>query len=93
MVNATLQEFEACKLMPRNEKASVYIMSVKEHKTAKEGYARLVLKGIDYVRIVQYVGTVRKCLNPNEGSEKLFVLSGGRSINNLSSRIQSLGKS
>ena len=93
VVNATVQEFEACKLMSRNEKASVYIMSVKEHKTAKEGYARLVLDGIDYARIVQYAGTVRKCLNPNEGSNKLLLLSGGRSINSLSSRIQSLSKS
>ena len=81
VVNATVQEFETCKLMSRNEKASVYIMSVKEHKTAQEGYARLVLEGIDYARIVQYADSVRKCLNPNGGSDKLFLLSGGRSIN------------
>ena len=45
-MNATLQEFKACELMQRDEKASLYIMAVKEHKTAQEGYGqRLLLRG------------------------------------------------
>ena len=94
IANATLEEFSACKLMQQKDgKApSVYVMCVKEHKTAQDGYARVLLEGIDYSRILLYKNTVRKCLDPDGTSTNLFVLSGSRPLTKLSSRIQSLGK-
>jgi hypothetical protein len=92
IVNATLQEFKACKLMQRDEKASLYIMAAKEHKTAQEEYAKVVMEGVDYARIVQYKVSVRKCLDVEGTASHLFILSGGRKVTKLSSRVQSLGK-
>ena len=53
IANAALEEFSACKIMQHKDgKApSVYVMCVKEHKTAQDGYARVLLEGIDYSRI------------------------------------------
>ena len=94
IANATLEEFSACKIMQQKDgKApSIYVMCVKEHKTAQDGYARVLLEGIDYSRILLYKNTVRKCLDPDGTSTNLFVLSGSRPLTKLSSRIQSLGK-
>ena len=34
--------------MPRGEEGTLYILSVREHKTAVEGYAKLVLNTTDH---------------------------------------------
>lgn len=92
VANATLQEFRECKLVQKDETTPLYVVSVREHKTALEGYAKLVLDGTDHCRIIQYKATVRKLQDSDGKSPQLFLLSGGRPLTHLSSRIQSFGK-
>ena len=88
LVNATVKEFEDCKVM---EKGGIYIMSVENHKTAVEGVAKVVLDGVDHGRVIQYLETVRRRQVGDKEVENLFVLSGGRPIVNLSSKIKAIG--
>ena len=54
-----LDEFERAELLTK-ESPPVYLLSVREHKTAVEGpMQKLLLSTTDYARIVQYKSTVR----------------------------------
>ena len=66
-------------------------MSVENHKTAVEGVAKVVLDGVDHGRVIQYLETVRRRQVGDKEVENLFVLSGGRPIVNLSSKIKAIG--
>ena len=66
-------------------------MSVENHKTAVEGVANVVLDGVDHGRVIQYLETVRRRQVGDKEVENLFVLSGGRPIVNLSSKIKAIG--
>lgn len=88
--NATVEEFKSCKLVVRGSDAPVYVMAVRDHKTAQEGYAKLVLQTTDHARIIQYNATTRKLLDAGSSSPLLFLLCGGGPLSNLSSRIKKL---
>lgn len=90
LCNVTVEEFKQCKLVTRAEEC-VYVLAVREHKTAQEGYARLVQQPTDHSRILQYKATVRRLLDLKGSLPQLFLLSGGRPLSNLSSRVKKLG--
>jgi hypothetical protein len=86
--NATLREFQDCKAV---NGGSLYIMAVENHKTAVEGVAKVVMDPVDHGRVIHYIETVRRVQVGESGSCKLFVLSGGRSVENLSSKLKTIG--
>ena len=67
-----------------------FAMKVHYHKTATEDPARVVMDKGDHARISLYMGTVWKSKDTCE-SPLLFVLSGGRPLNKLSSRLKAVG--
>ena len=92
IANATLQEFEQCKVMQvGNRREPLFVMKVHKHKTATEDPARVVMDKIDQARTALYIETVHNLQNTSD-SPLLFVLSGGRPISKLSSRLKSVGR-
>lgn len=89
--NTTLEEFRHAKLVPRERDSPLYLLSVKDHKTALEGYAKLVLNTTDHARVLQYKATVRK-FQDVDSSPLLFVMCGGQCLTKLSNCIQRFGE-
>ena len=92
--NVTIQEFRMAKLVPKKEKdvyGPTYIVSVRDHKTALQGYAKLVLSVTDHAWILHYINTVRKLQDVDGLSPLLFLLCGSQRLNNLSQRVKRLG--
>ena len=85
VANATVDEFEDSKVM---KGGTLYIMSVEHHKTATEG---LVLDAVDHGRVLHYIDTIRMVQVGKTDSKKLFVLTGGRPLGNLSSKLKLIG--
>ena len=90
VANVTLDEFEQAKLLTKGS-PPVYLLSVREHKTAVEGYAKLILSTTDYARIVQYKSTVRP-VQDVQCSPLLFILCGAQPLSRLSTRIKRFGE-
>ena len=67
--NATLEEFEMCKLV-QTEGLSNDVMSVQEHKTAQDGYGKLVF---DPTGMLQYQETVCRVVNLGQNSPVFFL--------------------
>ena len=88
--NVTLDEFKAAKMVVKDGKV-VFIISVAEHKTGREGHAKLLLNTDDYNRLQQYVKSVRPLQDPNLSSKYMIVLSGHRQLDRMSARIKRLG--
>ena len=91
VVNATLAEFEEAKVV-REGREVLYIMSVENHKTALEGVAKVILQPVDQARVVQYIDTVRQVQDVKSVTQNLFILTGGRAIRNMSTKLKKLGK-
>ena len=89
VVNATLNEFKGAKVT-REGKVTLFIRSVLNHKTAMEGVTKVILEPLDQARVVQYVETVRQAQDITGKSPTLFLLTGGRTITNQSSKIKKL---
>ena len=85
-----MHEFEQAKLLTKGS-PPVYLLSVREHKTAVEGYAKLILSTTDYARIVQYKSTVRP-VQDVQCSPLLFILCGAQPLSRLSTRIKRFGE-
>ena len=85
VVNATLDDSKVTK------NGSLYIMSVEHHKTALEGVAKVVMDAVDHGRVVLYVDTIRNVQVDKTDTNNLFILTGGRPLGNLSSKIKSIG--
>ena len=64
---------------------SLYVMS-----TVLEGFAKTVLQTLDHARVTQYIGTVRRLQDIKNESQNLFVLTGGKAIQNLSTKVKKL---
>lgn len=88
--NASLSEYQNAKTIVQDVKTR-YVMSVQQHKTSQEGYAKLVLEPLDHARICQYVHQIRPLQDPEGISTNLFIVSGGRPLSKLSSRLKALG--
>ena len=70
---------------------TLYIMSVEHHKTATQGVAKVVLDAVDHGRVLHYIHTIRMVQVGKTDSKKLFVLTSGRQLGNLSSKLKSIG--
>ena len=90
IVNATLTEFDNANVV-RTGDETVFVMKVVDHKTGSKGTANLVVEKTDLARITLYIDTVRKVQNTGNSS-LLFLLTGGRRVGNLSSRLKALGR-
>ena len=88
ITNATMVEFQRSKVVRVSERE---VMKVHNHKTATEDPARVVMDKVDHARITLYIDTVRNLQNTSD-SPLVFVLSGGRPVNKLSSRLKAVGR-
>ena len=61
--NATLRQIAEAKVMAR-EGLSLYVMSIELHNTSMEGYAKVVLEGLDHSRITHYIHMLRPLEDP-----------------------------
>ena len=53
----------------------MYVMSVS-HKTMIEGYAKVILEGVDCARVVQYLALAKPLQDAEMAFKSVFVLSG-----------------
>ena len=70
----------------------VYVMSVEHHKTSLEGFAKVVMQLVDHARVLQYTTAVRPLQVADSEAKYLFLLSGGRCVVNLCSKIKCVGE-
>ena len=67
------------------------VVCVHDHKTGREGTAKLVLDGVDFNRLRQYIVCVRPLQDSENSSKFVIVLSGGKQLNKVATRIRRLG--
>jgi hypothetical protein len=75
VMGATLAEYERATFID-----GVWVINVHEHKTGRQGPARLTIDQDDKERLDNYVMFVRPALDPLNDHNKLFSLSGGRPL-------------
>lgn len=88
--NASLNEYHNSKVIVQNGKTR-YVMSVQNHKTSQEGYAKVILDPLDHARICQYVNQIWPLQDRQNASVYLFILSGAHPLTELSSKLKTLG--
>ena len=92
VANASVKEFEEAKVI-RQGGELMHLMYVEHHKTSLEGAAKVILEPVDHSRIVLYLSTVRPLQESSmTANHHLFLLTGGRVLTNLSTRIKKLGE-
>jgi hypothetical protein len=68
------------------------VIKVLKHKTGLSGSAKVVLKPADYSKVLAYVTTMRRFLDPQNNSPYLLCLSGGRQLTTFNARLKTLSK-
>ena len=85
--NALLSEFRssACE-------GDVFVMRVAQHKTARQGPARLTMTNSEMKMIKKYVRRIRPLLDPDQIREEIFLRPGPKAIRNVDQQLKKLGK-
>ncbi len=91
-VHATMEEFCNSKTVVEEGGRDLYLMRVLQHKTARQGPARLVMTPREHRSISQYVQCVRPLLDPTNMRDKVFLLPGPRPLCQVTRRMQTVGK-
>ena len=77
VINCTLQEYKNATYMPREK---VWIISVQQHKTSRQGPARLTISDAQRDRLDLYVSLFRALCDPFDDQEQLLLLPEGKRI-------------
>ena len=67
----------------------LFIISVAEHKTGREGHAKLLTD--DYNCLQQYMKCVRPLQDPNRAVKYMIVMSGPRQLSRMATLIKRFG--
>ena len=90
IANCTFTELKAAKLVTEGGR-KVYIVSVHDHKTGRSGTAKLVLDGVDFNRLRQYILCIRPLQDLEKKSEFVVVLCNCKQLDKLATKIRTLG--
>ena len=81
--NCTLEEFQNRQCIKGRDGEETVVISVKSHKTAAAGPAKLVVDIVHIEKLLQYVDVVRPILDPQE-ERSLLIWDGPRPVTQLS---------
>ena len=90
---ATLEEFKSSKKVSEGGE-TMMVTRVARHKTAHQGPANIVMTmdDHDHKLVRKYVNRIRQKQDPSCLQEELFLLPGGKPVNNCTILMQRLGK-
>lgn len=85
--NATLDELKAAKLVCQDGK-TVVIISVAEHKTGREGHAKLLLDLDNYEHLQKYLKYVRPLQDPRHTMPYMIIMTGPKKLDRMARLIK-----